>query len=442
MSANTGLNDVPAPPVHDESPLRTGARKATIRLLPLLLIGYLVSYIDRTNVAFAALTMYQELGLTATQFGIAGGAFYVGYVLLEVPSNLVLQRVGARRWLARIVVTWGIAVAGTALARGPHGLYAWRLLTGAAEAGFYPGVIFYLSTWFPREHRAKAFGWFNVANPLASVISGPLSIALLRMDGFWGIAGWRWLFILEGLPACALGIYTFFTLPDKPDEVSWLSGNEKAAIKDALQREERAAITTQLLRALRDPRVVVLTLSYFFLIVGVLGVTLWLPQILKQHGLSTTAIGLNSAWPYLLACIGLVVWSAYLDRMGRYLLNYVVACFIAAIGFGISVLYSSLPLTLVGIAIALIGMNACRPAFFSILPTFLSGTAVCGTIAFINAMGNVGGFVGPYVVGWLKDMTGSFKPGMFALAAMLVAAGVSASMVTLVRRPAEVVARV
>jgi len=207
MSAHTGRDDLQAPPASDASLVRTGARKTTIRLLPLLLIGYLVSYIDRTNVSFAALTMIQAIGLTATQFGIAAGVFYVGYVLLEVPSNLILQRVGARRWLARIMVTWGIAVAGTALARGAHGLYAWRLLAGAAEAGFYPGVIFYLATWFPRTHRTKAFGWFNVANPLASVISGPLSAALLRMDGLWGIAGWRWLFILEGLPACALGIF-------------------------------------------------------------------------------------------------------------------------------------------------------------------------------------------------------------------------------------------
>jgi nitrate/nitrite transporter NarK len=257
------------------------------------------------------------------------------------------------------------------------------------------------------------------------------------MDGFCGIAGWRWLFILEGVPACALGIYTFYLLPDGPGDVSWLSEGEKAAIGNALQREERAASTTQLSRALRDPRIAILTLSYFFLIVGVLGVTLWLPQILKQHGLSLTAIGLNSAWPYLLACIGLVVWSAHLDRTGRYLLNYVIACFVAALGFGISVMYSSLPLTLTGIAIALIGMNACRPAFFSILPTFLAGTAIAGTIAFINAMGNVGGFVGPYLVGWLKDLTGSFRPGMFALAAILAAAGVSACFVTVVRKPAE-----
>ena len=442
MNANASFNDVQAPLAADESLLRASCRKITIRLLPLLLIGYLVSYIDRTNLSFAALTMNQALGLTAMQFGIAAGAFYVGYVLLEVPSNLVLQRVGARRWLARIMVTWGIAVAGTALARGPHSLYAWRLLTGAAEAGFYPGVILYLSTWVPRKHRAKAFGWFNVANPLASVISGPLSAALLRMDGFWGIAGWRWLFILEGIPACALGIYTFYALPDRPGDVSWLTETEKVAIENALQSERRAATTTQLLRALRDPRIVLLTLSYFFLVTGVLGVTLWLPQILKLHGLSTTAIGLNAAWPYLLACIGLLVWSAYLDRTGRYLPNYVFACFIAAIGFGISVLYSSLPLTLAGIAIALIGMNACRPAFFSILPTLLSGTAIAGTIAFINAMGNVGGFVGPYLVGWLKDTTGSLKPGMFALAAMLAAAGVSASLVTLVRRPAAVAAGV
>jgi len=438
MTANASFNAVQAPLVPDERLLRAGSRKITIRLLPLLLIGYLVSYIDRTNVGFAALTMNQAIGLTATQFGIAAGAFYVGYVLLEVPSNLVLQRVGARRWLARIMVTWGIAVAGTAFARGPHSLYAWRLVTGAAEAGFYPGVIFYLTTWVPRKHRAKAFGWFNVANPLASVISGPLSAALLRMDGVWGIAGWRWLFILEGIPACALGIYTFCVLPDRPGNVAWLTDTEKAAIQNALQREKRAATTTQLLRALRDPRIVMLTLSYFFLITGILGVTLWLPQMLKQHGLTTTAIGLNSAWPYLFACLGLLVWSAYLDRTGQYLVNYVFACFIAAIGFGISVLYSSLPLTLIGITIALIGMNACRPAFYSILPTFLSGTAIAGTIAFINATGNVGGFVGPYLVGWLRETTGSFKPGMFALAAMLAAAGVSASLVNLVRRPAEV----
>lgn len=406
--------------------VRQGARKATARLLPLLTVGYLVSYIDRTNIGFAALTMNQALGLTATQFGVAAGAFYIGYVLLEVPSNFALRRVGARRWLARIMITWGLAAAGTALARGPHSLYLLRLLTGAAEAGFYPGVIFYLATWFPRQYRARAFGWFNLANPLASVISGPLSAAVLQLSGAGGLAGWQWLFILEGLPACLLGLCTLHFLPDRPGAVSWLSAEEQAATAAALAAEHNPDVTTHLSTALRDRRVVILTASYFFLIVGVLGVTLWLPLMLKQHGLSTSAIGWNSAWPYLLACVGLIAWSAHLDRTRKFLKNYIVCCFLAAAGFALSVSFDSLPLTLSGIALALIGMNACRPAFFSILPSFLGGAAVAGSIAFINSVGNLGGFVGPYMVGWLKDWTGSFRAGMFALAGMLVAAGVTA----------------
>lgn len=412
--------------VRHEELVCQGARKATARLLPLLAVGYLVSYMDRTNIGFAALTMNQALGLTATQFGVAAGAFYIGYVLLEVPSNLVLRRVGARRWLARIMITWGVAAAGTALARGPHSLYLLRLLTGAAEAGFYPGVIFYLSTWFPEQYRARAFGWFNLANPLASVISGPLSAALLQLNGAAGLAGWQWLFILEGLPACLLGLYTWYLLPDRPSAVSWLSAEEQAATAAVLAAEQHPGVTTELGTALRDRRVVILTISYFCLIVGVLGVTLWLPLMLKQRGLSTIGIGWNTAWPYLLASVGLIVWSAHLDRTRKFLKNYIACCFLAAAGFTLSVSFDSLPLSLSGIALALIGMNACRPAFFSMLPSFLGGAAAAGGIAFINAVGNLGGFVGPYMVGWLKDWTGSFRAGMYALAAMLVAAGVIA----------------
>jgi MFS transporter, ACS family, tartrate transporter len=417
--------------VGQEELVRAGARKATARLLPLLAVGYLVSYIDRTNIGFAALTMNQALGLTATQFGVAAGAFYIGYVLLEVPSNLVLRRVGARRWLARIMITWGLAAAGTALARGPHSLYLLRVITGAAEAGFYPGVIFYLSTWFPQQYRARAFGWFNLANPMASVVSGPVSAALLHLSGAGGLAGWQWLFILEGLPACLLGLYTLYFLPDRPSAVSWLSAEEQAATAAVLAAEHHPGVTTELGAALRDRRVVILTISYFCLIVGVLGVTLWLPLMLKQHGLSTNAIGWNTAWPYLMASIGLIVWSAHLDRTRKFLKNYIACCFLAAAGFALSVSFDSLPLTLSGIALALIGMNACRPAFFSILPCFLGGAAAAGGIAFINAVGNLGGFVGPYMVGWLKDWTGSFRAGMLALAAMLVAAGVTALLLKL-----------
>jgi MFS family permease len=273
---------------------------------------------------------------------VAAGAFYIGYVLLEVPSNLVLRRVGARRWLARIMITWGLAAAGTALARGPHSLYLLRVITGAAEAGFYPGVIFYLSTWFPQQYRARAFGWFNLANPMASVVSGPLSAALLHFSGTRGLAGWQWLFILEGLPACLLGLYTLYFLPDRPSAVSWLSAEEQAATAAVLAAEHHPGVTTKLGAALRDRRVVILTISYFCLIVGVLGVTLWLPLMLKQHGLSTTAIGWNT-WPYLLVSIGLIVWSAYiLIAPGSFSRTTSPAAFAAA-GLLCPFLFDSLP---------------------------------------------------------------------------------------------------
>ncbi len=432
MSSNAST--VEHTPFAQEELVRLGSRKAAWRLIPLLAVGYLVSYIDRANIGFAALTMNQELGLTATQYGLAAGIFYVGYVLLEVPSNLALRRFGARRWLARIMITWGLAAAGTALVTGAHSLYTLRLLTGAAEAGFYPGVIFYLCTWFPPQYRARAFAWFIVANPMASVVSGPLSAALLQMDGVWGIAGWRWLLICEGLPACLLGICTLYLLPDKIDDVAWLTSDEKRALNTTLAAECHPAMATKLWHAVRDPRVLILMTSCFFLVAGVLGVTLWLPQMLKQHGLSTTAIGWMSAWPFLLASIGMILWSAHIDRTRKFLANYVVGCLLAAVGFGLSVAFDFLPITLAGIAVALIGMNSCRVALFSIPATFLTGAAAAGGIALINSVGNLGGFVGPYMVGWLKDSTGSFKAGMFGLALMLVAAGLSALLLKLVRK--------
>src|SRR5450432_2220785 len=212
-------------------------RKAAWHLIPLLAVGYIVSYIDRSNVGFAALTMNRDLSLSATQFGFAAGTFYFGYCLFEVPSNLALRRFGARRLLARIMITWGLAAAGTCLAVGPVSFSVFRFLTGACEAGFYPGVIFYLTTWFPIEVRARAFGWFSVANPMSSVISGPVSAALLGMDGVGGIAGWRWLLLLEGLPACALGFYMLYALPDRPRDARWLTNEQKDALDKRLSDE-------------------------------------------------------------------------------------------------------------------------------------------------------------------------------------------------------------
>lgn len=214
-------------------------RTAAWRVIPLLAVGYIVSYIDRANVGFAALTMNRDLGLSATQFGFAAGTFYLGYVLFEVPSNLALQRFGARRWLARIMISWGVAAAATSFATGPVSFSVCRFLTGLCEAGFYPGVMFYLSTWFPIEVRARIFAWFNVANPMSSVISGPLSAALLKMNGLGGLAGWRWLLLCEGLPACALGVYTLYALADRPREAAWLRMRSRSGCPRKVRLERR-----------------------------------------------------------------------------------------------------------------------------------------------------------------------------------------------------------
>ena len=416
-------------------------RNAAWHLVPLLAVGYIVSYIDRANVGFAALTMNRDLGLSATQFGFAAGTFYFGYCLFEVPSNLALRRFGARRWLARIMISWGLAAAATSLAVGPISFSACRFLTGACEAGFYPGVMFYLSTWFPVEVRARVFAWFNVANPMSSVISGPLSASLLKMHGIGGLAGWRWLLLCEGLPACALGLYTLYTLPDRPRDARWLTEEQKDALEKRLAEETYPRAAHDVWGALRDPRVLILTFSYFCLIVGVLGVTIWLPLMLRQRGLSTTAIGFTSALPYLAASIGMIIWSFRMDRTRAYLGNYVTGCVVAACAFALSVAVDSLPVMLAGISLALVGMNSCRPAIFSLFPGFLQGAAAAAGMAFVNSIGNLGGFLGPYMMGWLKDTTGSFTAGLYGLAGMLTLAALSAPLIVLVRREPLLAAR-
>lgn len=404
-------------------------RTAAWHIIPLLAIGYVVSYIDRANVGFAALTMNQDLGLTATQFGFAAGTFYFGYVLCEVPSNLALRRFGARRWLARIMISWGLAAAATGLAVGPVSFSVCRFLTGACEAGFYPGVMYYLSIWFPANVRARAFAWFNVANPLSSVISGPLSAGLLAMNGLGGYAGWRWLLLCEGLPACALGLYTLHSLPDRPRDAPWLSREQVDTLEGQLAAEDQPAASRSVWFALTDRRVLILTFSYFCLIVGVLGITLWFPQMLQQRGLQATAIGYISAVPYLLACMGMIAWSARMDRTRAYLGNYVSGCAIGAVGFALSAAAHSLPVLVAGVSLALVGMNSCRPALFSLLSRYMQGAAAAAGMAFVNSVGNLGGFFGPYMIGGLKDATGTFTSGLLGLAAILAIAAFSALLV-------------
>ncbi|MGE4062115.1 MAG: MFS transporter [Rhodospirillaceae bacterium] len=398
---------------------QSAVRKAAWRLIPLLCVAYIISYIDRTNVGFAALTMNPDLGLTAEQFGFAAGMFFVGYCIFEIPSNVALQRYGARRWLARIMVTWGLAAAGTAFATGPVSYSVIRFITGVAEAGFYPGAIFYIATWFPVAVRGRILAWFVVAVPLSSVISGPISTALLEMDGVYGLTGWQWLFIIEGLPACLLGAITLKMLADRPEDARWLTPEEKRALRAQLDSEAHPSTKKDLWSALVDPRVLVLSLAYFFFVTGSIGVGIWLPQILKPFGLTTLEVGFVSAIPYIAGCVALILWSHLLDRSRKYLKNYAIGCFVSALGFLSSVFTDNLWLAVAGVSIALIGMSGARPAIFCIPPRFLSGAAAAGGIALINSFGNLGGFLGPYAIGWIRQNTGGFTGALYFLAASM-----------------------
>jgi ACS family tartrate transporter-like MFS transporter len=429
-------NDTSIPITPESRAVDEAVRSAAWRVIPLLAVGYIVSYIDRANISFAALTMNKDLGLTATQFGFIAGTFYVGYCLFEIPSNVALQRFGARRWLSRIMVSWGLAAAGTCLAQGPTSLAVFRFLTGACEAGFYPGVMFYLSVWFPVEVRARAFAWFNIANPMSSVISGPLSISLLGLDGHLGLAGWRWLLLCEGLPACLLGIYILYSLSDGPRDARWLSDDQKSALERRLAAEQHPGKEQDLWKALRDPQILILSCSFFCVVVGIQGITLWLPQVLRHHGLSMTTTGLIATVPFLLACIGIIMWSYRMDRTRAFLANHIGCCALAAFGFAVAGAVDSVPGLIVGASMALIGMNASRPALFSLVPVYLQGPAAAAGMAVVTSIGNLGGFFGPLMMGRLKDSTGSFATGLLGLAGVLALAALVALLVKAVARPA------
>lgn len=423
----SGLLRIDGPQSDDE---RSACRKAALRLIPLLALAYFVNYLDRTNVGFAALTMNHDLDLTATQFGFAAGIFYIGYCLFEVPSNLAMYRYGARRWIARIMVTWGLFAAATAFSTGPTSYSVIRLLAGIAEAGFFPGVIFYMTLWFPSYYRTRMMAWFLVAVPLSSVVSGPLSAWMLQLDGMLGLHGWQWLFILQGMPACILGGVCLRVLCDSPDSAKWLTEAERTALHTALAMERYGRSEHNFRKVLGDVRIWLLAGILFCYIIGILGIGVWLPTILKSHQLSNTHVGLISAVPYLIASIGMLIWGRVLARSRRYVKHLAITCAVAAAGFLFSVAYSSLLPALFGLTVALIGLCSVRTCFYSIPATFLSREAAAGGIALINATGSLGGLVGPYMVGWLKDVTGSFTAGLLGMGGMLV----MATILTLILR--------
>jgi ACS family tartrate transporter-like MFS transporter len=391
------------------------------RLMPLLILAYVLNYLDRNNLGFAALTMNRELGLTSTQFGRAAGILFLGYCFFEVPSNIALYRVGPRIWLARIMISWGLISAATIFVNGSSSLYLLRFLLGVAEAGFFPGVAFYLGNWFPSSYRTRMIAWFMVAVPISSVVAG-VSGLLLRMDGTLGLSGWKWLFLLEGLPVAVLGVVLLNVLSDRPEQATWLSEDERQFVIDRIKSERREREVRHLGAALKDVRVLILAGVQFGFLVGSYGVGLFLPQIIKLGNLTDVEVGFVSSGSYLVATVVMIAWAGQVDRRGGKVLNLTLACLMSAIGFAGAIFSSNFWLSLVFVTVALTGINAARGIFWTIPPRFLTGLAAAGGLAFINSVGTMGGFVGPYLMGWLTDRTGSFSAGLGAMAAFLLLA--------------------
>jgi ACS family tartrate transporter-like MFS transporter len=428
-AAQAGSASLSSGPLSDEE--RRVFAKIAWRLMPILTTAYILNYLDRTNIAFAALTMREAIGLTQTQLGIGAGIFFLGYCLLELPSNIVLYRVGARRWLSRILISWGLVSAAMAFAVGPNSFYLLRALLGAAEAGFFPGVAFYLSTWFPAEFRTRIIAWFMVAIPISTVIGGPASGLLLSMDGTLGLAGWQWLFIVEGLPTVIVGLVLLWFLSDQPAHAAWLTDAEREIVRNRIVGEQKPKEVKRLGLALRDPRVLTLAGIQFGFLVGSYGIGIFLPQILNTGVLSDVQIGFVTSGCYAVASVTMVLWAARVDRLGKKVANLSVACLVTAAGFLFAIAFrDSLWLSVVGVTIAVSGVNAARALFWTIPPRFLSDMAAAGGLAFINSIGTIGGFVGPTIMGWLSDQTGSFTAGLFALTGFLLLASALAWSLT------------
>ncbi len=402
--------------------------RVTWRLLPFLLLLYIISWLDRVNVGFAKLQMNEDLGLSDTMYGFGAGIFFLAYAACEIPSNLLLVRYGARIWIARIMITWGLISAGMMFVQGEWSFYFMRVLLGAAEAGFLPGIVYYLSQWFPRAHRAKAVSWFMIGIPLSIVFGGPLSGWLLGFDGHLGLHGWQWMFLVEGLPAVLLGFVVLGFLTEKPADARWLTAEQRTWLSGRIEAEHNAAVAqhgVSLRQALAHPTVWMLAVIMFCCQTGSYGLTLWVPTIVKGlSGYTDLQVGLFSAIPYIAAAIGMVLIGRSSDRTGERFLHVAVPSAIGALGFVATGMISAPMAAMVALSVAAVGDYATRGPFWALPGRFLSGSSAAAGIALINAMGAVGGFIGPYAVGYLKDTTGSFRSPLYLLAGILMAGAV------------------
>ncbi|CNH69622.1 MFS transporter [Yersinia pekkanenii] len=414
-------------------------RKAAWHILPLLMLCYVVAYLDRVNVGFAKLQMADDLQFSEAVYGFGAGIFFIAYFFLEIPSNLMLHRVGARLWIARIMITWGIISAGMAFVTTPMSFYVMRCLLGIAEAGFYPGVIFYLSYWFPTNRRGRMYALFATAVPLSGVIGAPLSGWIMdAFNGFHGFAGWQWMFLLEGIPSVLIGILVIFKLTDRISHAKWLTDEEQKILQTNIDNDTQHHVHSSLKEIFLQPRVWLLTLIYFCLIAGFYTIGFWLPTLIKDSGVKDVlTIGLLSAIPYAAAALTMIVVSRSADRLRERRWHLALTATLGGIGMIISASFSdNIVIAMIGLTLGAMGALSTLPLFWSLPTAFLGGTAAAAGIALINSWGNLAGFVAPYMMGYLKDLTQSTTTGMLIISTMLF---IGAALVFLV--PAKTVNR-
>ena len=410
------------------------------RLLPLMFAAYIIAYIDRVNIGFAALQMNPHLGFSATVYGLGAGVFFIGYFIFEVPSNLILERVGARLWIARIMISWGLISAAMMFTQGPVSFYILRFFLGVAEAGFFPGMILYLTYWFPASERARAVALFMTANAVAGIVGGPLAGALLTMDGIGGLGGWQWLFLFEGIPAVLVGVIVFLYLPDGPQNAQWLTPSDRRRLEQRLAVDAGVAGQRRhsVRQVLTDRRVWSFSWLYLALVIGLYSISFWLPQILKRFsGASDLLIGMLSALPYIFAAIGMVWIGSHSDLTGERRWHVALPALVAAGGLLLCSFAKTPGLALVALSLAALGIWGSLGPFWAMPTAMLSRSGAAAGIAWINAVGNLGGFVGPYAVGVLSDATGSLTIPVGALSSSLVVAAILALRLPNQRRQAR-----
>ncbi len=406
--------------------------KVTRRLIPFLFLLYIVNILDRINVGFASLRMLADLGMSEQAYGLGAGLFYIGYFIFEVPSNLILSRMGARRWIARILISWGLISCAMAMVQGKWGFYGLRLLLGFAEAGFFPGIILYLTYWFPARQRAREVSCFMIGSPVAGIISGPVSGAILEhMHQLGGLASWQWLFLIEGAPAVLLGVIALCYLTDRPEQANWLKPEERDWLVrrmagEELERGRRHG--ADLLRALREPRLWLLILLYFTLAAGTNTMGFYLPKLIRGRfpGSSDQTVGLLSMIPSACAIVAMILVGSHSDRTGERRWHVAMPAFVAAAGWVVAAWSPTPEGALAALSVTMAAMLSTLAPYWSLPTAFLSGTAAAGGIAFINSLGNLGGFAGPYLLGSTHQWTGSFEIGMTVLGSVLFLGGLLA----------------